>query len=437
MQGIQPGINLPPMIDIEFYRNAHNLADMTDQEVMAHFYFTGEEKGESPSPLCQRAGFIEWLEQNFGGKDILEIGPGCAPQMKGPGVKYYDRYTTRELQALYAKDGKNAARVPHIDYVGMGTDLSDIDQKFDLVFSCHNIEHIPDLIGHINSLGAILKEKGIIAFIVPNHKYTFDYYREPTKIAALVDAHINKGAARPPFSLWYDYAKCTTHNEEKRHWAGDHGEKTNRISMGEAYKEYNDMTEYPDFHHWVFEPRSFFPLIRELFNSGLLHFDVKRVYATPRNSESFNVILGRGIRPEAVSPHAEEICAWLRADNNDPLVKTLTHIIATNVALSNRLALYQDCRNERLLVWAWQQGRQEYPSLRELEANLAALIKEAHAAPAGSPPEKTVSRLLYAIWLERLDLRKFNPATEEGIAKLTKWFNDFGKKEYGLGCLDQ
>ncbi len=75
-----------------------------------------------------------------------------------------------------------------IQYVNVGSDLSTIPSEyFDIILSCHSLEHIANPIKALKEWKRVLKSNGYILFILPAHKYTFDHQRPITKVKHLIE----------------------------------------------------------------------------------------------------------------------------------------------------------------------------------------------------------------------------------------------------------
>lgn len=129
---------------------------------------------------------------------VLEIGPGATPTFRRkdyPNLKVSDYCGTEELlRSLERHTGETISCQPFddIDYVCADGRLADVvpdGQKFDLIFSSHNIEHQPDLLTHFVHVERLLSESGVVAFLVPHHRHTFDLFRRLTTTGDVLLGH--------------------------------------------------------------------------------------------------------------------------------------------------------------------------------------------------------------------------------------------------------
>ena len=139
---------LPPRFDYQFYMEGKSFIS-SEQEAQAHFENAGIPKGLAGSPACDQGHFVRLINR-LRPNSILEIGPGCSPKMSGPNVRYFDVKSEEELRSRYV-DSLGYKNIPErIHYTDDEGDLRTINDKFDVVFSSHMIEHSFDLIDHIN-----------------------------------------------------------------------------------------------------------------------------------------------------------------------------------------------------------------------------------------------------------------------------------------------
>lgn len=87
---------------------------------------------------------------------------------------------------------------------------------------------------------------------------------------------------------------------------------------------------------------------------------------------------------------------------------------------------------ERLVLWAWQHGRPEFPVLNSYSQELAQGIRRLLAQPYKNYGKDGYSLLLHLIWELRKDLQLHDPETAEGRKYLVRWFALHGVKEYNI-----
>ena len=246
----------------------------------------------SPYSRSELRDELRGLLDNQLGARGLEISPLDNPFLRGDGVYYFDVLPTEELRAKALNDGRNANNVPDIHFHHPSGDLSIINCKFDIVFSAHCVEHIPDFVNHFIAVKGLLNEGGKYHFYVPNKRYTFDYYKPLTQVEEIVEAH-NLKACKPSLTQFLrHFLYRGTHNDRSRHWGGDHGENPYQKGlerMSELVKCYNNSKGYLDLHCWIFTPDSFISILESLRLSGLLSFADLEVHETLPGDNAFLV----------------------------------------------------------------------------------------------------------------------------------------------------
>jgi SAM-dependent methyltransferase len=296
------GNGLPAELDLSLYRQLNpDLQHMTDQELGFHYRTFGQSEGRRCAAVHNRESFTALVP---GGIALLEIGPSWAPAFRRPAanVKYLDVFEREELQRRAARDpSSRGAMVPEIDFIWRGGRYRDIiSQQFDAVYSSHNIEHQPDLVSHLADVSSVLRVGGGCFLVVPDKRYCFDYFLPETTIAEVIEAHAQHRIRHSVATLLCSET-MHTHNDPKRHWAGDHGpdpryaepgpHRANLIRhMLSAGKQSDG---YVDSHAWRFTPSGFRSIFAELHGVGLTDLVLRRVYSTIRGSFEFYAVLAK------------------------------------------------------------------------------------------------------------------------------------------------
>lgn len=87
----------------------------------------------------------------------------------------------------------------------------------------------------------------------------------------------------------------TTHNNSTQHFQGNSGEivyQSKPDSYLQAYEEYNTAKGgYIDAHKWRFTPSSFYYIITELKNMGIINLSVEKVFNTRKDDIEFFAVL--------------------------------------------------------------------------------------------------------------------------------------------------
>ncbi|NJO41088.1 MAG: methyltransferase domain-containing protein [Cyanobacteria bacterium CRU_2_1] len=203
-------------------------------------------------------------------------------------VRYVDHETTEGLRTKYAHDqGVDINKIVDVDYVWGSQSLAELvgdEALFDYVVASHVIEHVPDFIGWLKEIRAILKPDGILSLVIPDKQYCFDYYRQLTKPADVVEAYL-RGARKPSPRQIYDFLSSAVSWKGAIAWKGEisENELVQIHSEAEAWETakrvFVDDT-YHDVHCWVFTPYSLFELFRTLIKLELFDFKIAKFYKT-------------------------------------------------------------------------------------------------------------------------------------------------------------
>lgn len=284
----------PPIFDFDFYINSNpELSGVSYEKALAHFYTKGKREGKRGTLYAAREHFVHFIRQLPASK-ILEIGPAGKPSIIGENVRYFDIMNREECLEWSIKNNEDIASVPNkIHYVSKECDMGIIQEKFDLIFSSHNLEHQINLIQHFSHLSRLLADDGIFACVVPDKRYTFDYFRDLTSLTDILCEHITRPNAithsMKPVIL---HLTQSTHNNMVRHWEGDHGEYPFNVQKLENALSYykNNKTVYLDCHSWIFTDESFEEIFTALYTMKYIQLNPIRIYNTPRGSNSFCAI---------------------------------------------------------------------------------------------------------------------------------------------------
>ena len=289
-----PIVTLPPVFDAKYYRATYPaLSLMEDEQLVAHFQKFGIADGLTGSSGALRKTQVDTAQSE---SSVLEIGPLNSPQILGPHVKYMDVYDNEGLSKYAAGFGLDPSTVPSIDYVSPTGSFDMVDRKFAAVFSSHSIEHVPDLVRHLNNISTVLEDGGRYYLICPDKRFCFDYFRPESTIADILHSYVERPLKHLTRTHLSHRLLTTQNNDATRHWTGDHGEP--RYLAGTSLKEVlaglPRGDNYVDSHAWQFTPRSFFTITLSLHSEGLIDMWPERVYHTPANIFEFTAVLRKG-----------------------------------------------------------------------------------------------------------------------------------------------
>ena len=169
-----------------------------------------------------------------------------------------------------------------------------INEKFNIVLSCHSIEHQIDLIKHLQDISKLLEKDGYYIIIMPDKRYCFDHYISESTIADILDTHYSNRKLHKLKSV-IEHRVLTCHNDSLRHWNKDNGEqKLNIEIIKNSINEFINSEKnniYIDVHSWQFTPDSFRKNINILNELNYIDLKIERIYNTIFNSNEFIAIL--------------------------------------------------------------------------------------------------------------------------------------------------
>ena len=285
---------LPEEFVADYYRALFpDLRHLNNHSLRGHYERHGRAEGRSASPGDHRTGFLSVVSPSA---KVLEIGPFTVPLLRGPNVRYFDVLDRDGLLERARQHGYPTGDIPNIDFVSERGDLSVVSGQFDYVISAHCIEHVPDLITHLQQAADLLHVGGRYLLIVPDARYCFDHFRPLSSFADMVEAHAEKRRVHTAANVTAYFAQ-TTHNDPLAHWRGEHADprsdqvEQRKLDAAAALAEANG--GYIDVHAWTLTPNTFREIMTRMFNEGRAPFALERVYNTLNGSNEFNASLVR------------------------------------------------------------------------------------------------------------------------------------------------
>jgi hypothetical protein len=298
----KPMPEFPSSFDPSIYRELNkDLSNLSEIELRSHFDEYGVHMGLRSHSIVDRNAFVQIVPR----RPALEIGPFAAPLLRRPNVKYVDVFSTAELKQMAPKLGLDPESVPNISWVAEPTDLSIVNEKFQICLSSHVIEHQPNLISHLNQVSNLLEDNGRYFLLVPDHRYCFDHFMTPSTVSQVICAFIEGRVSHTPQSF-IESRMQRTHNDSIRHWNNDHGSpevnpyfsaKSRIERIRTAIDEARTTSiQIRDEHAWFFTPASFQSIMTDLQDLDLIDLEIERIYPTLKNSNEFWVILRKSLR---------------------------------------------------------------------------------------------------------------------------------------------
>jgi hypothetical protein len=244
--------------------------------------------------------FLKYQEILFSKIDLehqkgLEIGafdlPFVTPDMGR--VDFADQLPTDALKRLAARSpGHSADFVQDVDFVLGETPLNTLASDYDWVATSHLIEHAPDLVGWLKTIGDRLSPKGVLFCVVPDGRFTFDIHRPLSTLGKILQDHFD-GWERPSFRDVFDATYYSDNINAADVWDGKVATNVQyHNNFNSAWeKALHGRSTYVDCHCNIFTSRSFAQIISALATLNLIPFDVEEVGDTERYWIDFHSIL--------------------------------------------------------------------------------------------------------------------------------------------------
>ena len=189
----------------------------------------------------------------------LEIGASINPtfpKSENYPVKILDHAPREELRLKYGSE--LADRIEEVDYIWTGEPYQDLVQgeKFAWILAAHVLEHVPDLIGFINDCASILKENGVLALVVPDKRFCFDYFRPQAALSAVIEANASQ-SKHPGIGSYVEYHAYFAEKCGKPVWEpGCTREPGFTAKLDPSILKDYEKGKYNDVHVWAFTPAS-------------------------------------------------------------------------------------------------------------------------------------------------------------------------------------
>ena len=277
----------------DIYREYKDLKAMSNGQLEDHFFSFGIAEGRVYNKIKNRKDFVGFVNRK--GK-MLEIGPLDNPQLDYQSADYYsvDVFNKEQLINNYINDPNvNKDNIIEPSYIIVNNDYSAIKEKFNCIFSSHNIEHMPCLVTFLNNLSGVLSDDGHIYLVVPDKRYCFDHFKKETDTYDVLQSYYEKNY-RPRFSDVLKMVTQVTHNNGIDHWNNNHGTINTRTDIISSYPgilgQYNTGI-YIDSHVSFFTPQNFMEIIGILNELKLINLEIHKIYHTLRNNLEFYAIL--------------------------------------------------------------------------------------------------------------------------------------------------
>ena len=225
----------------------------------------------------------------------LEIGafdlPFIAP---GEGnVEFLDYATSEELRAqARSAEGHSPEFVAPVNYVATLGDWAEApDAHYDWIAAAHVIEHAPSMIDWLRTAARKLKNDGILFLVIPDRRYTFDYFRPESTLGKILQDHF-LGKVRPGPAEVFDSHYYTRDLDPDDLW-----KKRKSIvfdpqpAIGAIDIMSSAEDQYVDVHCNIFSQASFAIIMDALCSEGYVPFEIDDIGIVDNGEIDFHCVL--------------------------------------------------------------------------------------------------------------------------------------------------
>jgi predicted SAM-dependent methyltransferase len=239
------------------------------------------------------------LKKNGAGVEIGASHAPIAPKRDGYDVCVIDHATRDELREKYKDEGVNLENIEEVDFVWRGESYAELTGKrnhYDWIIASHVIEHVPNLVGFLNSCDEILNDDGVLSLAVPDVRFCFDHFRPISGLSKVLDAHYQRHTAHTPGSI-VEFNLNKVMRDSQPGWGENvllKEEYSFMHSKGEVFASLEksiSVSDYVDCHAWCFTPHSFRLMIQDLYDLGLIK--MREVGFFPAEGCEFFIALSR------------------------------------------------------------------------------------------------------------------------------------------------
>ena len=239
------------------------------------------------------------LKKDGAGVEIGASHAPIAPKKAGYNVTVIDHATRSELLEKYKDQGVKLENIEDVDFVWKGESYAGLTGKrnyYDWVIASHVIEHVPNLVGFINSCDEILNDTGVLSLAVPDGRFCFDYFRPMSGLSKVLDAHYQDHTVHTPGSI-AEFNLNFVNKDGQPGWGENVflKEEYSFPNSSDTVLQYLDQAAqhngYEDCHAWCFTPHSFRLLMNDLYDLGLIR--MREVGFFPSEGCEFFVALSR------------------------------------------------------------------------------------------------------------------------------------------------
>jgi hypothetical protein len=224
----------------------------------------------------------------------LEIGALDLPLVTPDegNVEFADYTATEELrERARVAPGHSPEFVVPVDYVLKTAGWETIPNGYDWIAAAHVIEHAPSMIDWLRSVGEKLKNRGILFLVIPDKRYTFDFFRPESTLGKIFQDHFHE-KTKPGISEVFDgyYYSRTLH--AGKIWQNDtQFDFDVQPTEGALALAQSTTDRYIDVHCNIFSDKSFSIIIDILCSEGWVPFAIEEIGAVGPYEADFHCVL--------------------------------------------------------------------------------------------------------------------------------------------------
>ena len=230
----------------------------------------------------------------------LEIGPYDQPTVfkSEADILYLDRQSIDDLVTA-CPDPALAAKIPEVDILAATNNYREaVDLTFDYIIANHVLEHVPNTIGWLVTVSAMLNPAGVLFMALPDKKYTFDKFRPDTPFSHILTEYLG-GVSESPLEhlieieIYYDLS-----------FVGKRMDVKDRLNI-DRLRSFIDSKPHLGLHCHVFQSETFLPkIMKPILFMGIVDFNIVALHESADNYGEFHIVLKKGT-PEVTLTEAE------------------------------------------------------------------------------------------------------------------------------------
>lgn len=224
----------------------------------------------------------------------LEIGafdlPFVTPEEGS--VEFADYASTEDLiEEARANEGHSPDFVVPVNYVLSQGGWAGIPNVYDWIAAAHVIEHAPSMIDWLHEAADKLNPGGILFLVVPDKRYTFDFFRPESTLGKILEDHF-LGKTRPGPAEVFDTHFYTRSPDLAAMWDDPQGVSFDEQEIGNVFDLLRQArNEYINVHCNVFSQRSFSVIVKALCREQVIPFSVEEIGTVDDYNIDFHCVM--------------------------------------------------------------------------------------------------------------------------------------------------